>query len=120
MTELGVQKKLGKSGVYVQVLEMSFASLGRWEQKNQYCMKIYSSRINYITLLTNNNFNMVLVPSSVRITEPESNRYRNILDTLHILSHSKPRLERHVFVIEFLHRVVDTIEDYFSECSEIE
>ena len=88
MTELGVQKKLGKSGVYVQVLEMSSASLGRWEQKNQYCMKMYSSRINYITLLTNNNFNMVLVPSSVRITEPESNRYRNILDTSHILSHS--------------------------------
>ena len=23
-----------------------------------------------------------------------------------------------LFVIEFLHRVVDTIEDYFSECSE--
>ena len=88
MTELGVQKKLDKSGVYVQVLEMSFASLGRWEQKNQYCMKIYSSRINYITLLTNNNFNMVLVPSSVRITEPESNRYRNILDTSDILSHT--------------------------------
>ena len=88
MTELGVQKKLGKSGVYVQVLEMSFASLGRWEQKNQYCMKIYSSRINNITLLTNNNFNMVLVPSSVRITEPESNRYRNFLDTSDILSHT--------------------------------
>ena len=28
------------------------------------------------------------VPSSVRITDPESNRYRNILDTSHILSHA--------------------------------
>ena len=28
------------------------------------------------------------VPSSVRVTEPESNRYLNILDTSHILSHA--------------------------------